>query len=298
MYFDVFGQQKGVCESLTPNEMIREKHKKSIFGTLAKKAKRWKQRVLHRLVEAKLIHNTSDAQYRKKIIGIYAGHRGALLARSSRISGHFRNGEIIFRERQFDLRGAENILDIGSGSGPILSHLIQYADIDTKITGIDISSVMITRARKRLNSNRPRFVLGDLAQLPFRDEAFDCITCCYALEHVPDTRRGMEEISRVLSPGGRVLLFVTEDTFIGAWTSRIWKCRTHNRVEFYNLCKSLEFDMNQEFWFTRFHRLLRVGGICVELVKRPTAPPAFLKSDPSADHTIASEKVPVISSPN
>ena len=278
--------------------MIREKHKQSIFGTLSKKANRWRQRVLHRLVEAKLIHNISDAQYREKVIGLYSGHRGALLAGSSRISGHFRNGESVFKERQFDLRGTENILDIGSGSGPILSHLIQYADIDTKITGIDISSAMISRARKRLASPRPHFVLGDLAQLPFRDEAFDCITCCYALEHVPDTQRGMEEISRVLIPGGRVLLFVTEDTFIGAWTSRFWKCRTHNRVEFYNLCKSLQFEMNQEFWFTRFHRLLRVGGICVELVKRPAASTAFLKSDPSTDHSIAVDKVPAISAPN
>ena len=278
--------------------MIGGNHKKSLLHPLTQKAKRWKQRVLHRLVEAKLIHDISNAQYRKKVIGIYAGHRGAVLARSNQISGHLRNGESVFKNRQFNLRGTENVLDIGSGSGPILSHLIEYADEKTSITGIDISSVMIARARKRLASKRLRFVLGDLAQLPFRDEAFDCITCGYALEHVPDTRRGMEEIFRVLSPGGRVLLFVTEDTFVGAWTSRIWKCRTHNRKELYNLCKSLDFELSQEFWFTRFHRLLRIGGICIELVKRPTVSTAFLGPDTPEDHAIAAEKVSAVSSSN
>ena len=121
--------------------MIREKHKQSIFDTLSKKAKQWRQRVLHRLVEAKSIHNISDAQYREKVIGLYSGHRGALLAGSSLISGHFRNGEIVFKERQFDLRGTENILDIGSGSGPILSHLIQYAELARAVTDSRLAAV-------------------------------------------------------------------------------------------------------------------------------------------------------------
>ena len=278
--------------------MIGGNQKKSLWDPLALKVRRWKKRVLHRLVEAKLIHDISNAQYRKKVIVIYAGHRGAVLARSSQISGHFRNGEKVFKNRQFKLHGTSSILDIGSGAGPILSHLIEYADKQTNIIGIDISSAMITRARNRLASKRPRLVLGDLAQLPFRDEAFDCITCGYALEHVPNTRRGMEEIYRVLSPGGRVLLFVTEDTFVGSWTSRIWKCRTHNRKEFYDLCKSIDFELSQEFWFTRFHRLLRVGGICIELVKPLKVSTTFLQSNRTENHGIAAEKVSAVSSPS
>ena len=278
--------------------MIGGNPKKSILHPLAHKAKRWKRQVLHRLVEAKTIHGTSNSQYRKKVIGIYAGQRGAMLARSNQISGHFRNGESVFKNRQFNLRGAKDILDIGSGSGPILSHLIEYADENTNITGLDISSVMIDRARKRLDSKWPRFVLGDLAQLPFQDEAFDCITCGYALEHVPDTRQGMEEIYRVLSPGGRVLLFVTEDTFVGAWTSRIWNCRTHNRKELYDLFKSLDFELGKEFWFTRFHRMLRLGGICIELVKRHPITSDYLGSVAAGDQVIAAGRVSAVSSPN
>ena len=276
--------------------MIRENKKKFRFSQLFVKLRQWEQMLLHRLVEAKLIHKISDEQYRKKVISIYAGHRGALLVNSNGFSGHFRNGERLFRSRQFDLQGVKNILDIGSGSGPILSHLINYSDAATKITGIDISSVMIARARKRLESKRPRFVLGDLAQLPFSDQSFDCVTCCYALEHVPDARRGIEEISRVLIPGGRVLLFVTEDTFVGAWTSRIWQCQTHNRKSLINLCKTVGFDLKHEFWFTRLHRLLRVGGICVELVKRPANLTSM--SDSSGEGVRVAETRPEISMPH
>jgi ubiquinone/menaquinone biosynthesis C-methylase UbiE len=232
--------------------------------------RRWEQLLVHQIGETKRMHKINPDQYRKKVISLYGGHRGALLVRSSGISGHFRYGDRLFRRRQFDLRGVKDILDIGSGAGQVLSHLIRYSNPSTNITGIDISLMMLGRAQKRLKSNRPRFVLGDLAQLPFANQAFDCVTCCYVLEHVPDVRQGLEEIARVLKPSGRVLLFVTEDNFSGAWTSRFWKCSTQNREKLINLCETLGLDLKKEFWFTRLHRLLRAGGICVELVKQPT----------------------------
>lgn len=209
--------------------------------------RRWEQLLVHQIVEAKLIHKINPDQYRNKVISIYGGHRGALLVRSSGISGHFRYGDRLFRRRQFDLRGVKNILDIGSGAGQVLSHLIRYSNASTNITGVDISLVMLGRAQRRLKSNRPCFVLGDLARLPFADQAFDCVTCCYVLEHVPDARRGLEEIARVLMPGGRVLLFVTEDNFSGAWTSRFWKCSTHNREKLLDLCETLGLDLKKSF---------------------------------------------------
>jgi SAM-dependent methyltransferase len=249
--------------------MIRDNNKRSYFRHILSKMRRWEQLLVHQIGETKLMHKINPDQYRKKVISIYGGHRGALLVGSSGISGHFRYGDSLFRRRQFDLRGVENILDIGSGAGQVLSHLIRYSNAATNITGVDISLMMLSRAQKRLKNNRPRFVLGDLAQLPFANQAFDCVTCCYVLEHVPDARRGLEEIVRVLKPGGRVLLFVTEDNFSGAWTSRFWKCSTHNREKLLSLCETLGLDLKNEFRFTRLYRLLRAGGICVELVKQP-----------------------------
>ena len=166
---------------------------------------------------------------------------------------------------------------MGSGAGQILKHLLKYADPTARLTGFDLSHEMLKRARKRLNSNRASLVTADLTRLPFRDDSFDCITCGYVLEHLPDPRPGLSELARVLSAGGRMLLIVTEDTFGGAWTSRFWLCRTYDRVDLRKTCEELGLHWNRELWFSGVHQALRAGGICVEIVKRSL--PASGQSD-------------------
>jgi ubiquinone/menaquinone biosynthesis C-methylase UbiE len=224
-------------------------------------------RVVNRLVERDLIHRVSYDQYRDKVRRVYGGARGAMLAKFSRLSGHLQLGDRLLRHRRFDLAGARDILDVGSGAGQILGHLLKYADSRARITGIDISHAMLRRARKRLRSSRPRLITADLAQLPFVNASFDCVTCCYVLEHLPDARTGLAEIARVMMPGARMLLFTTEDSFGGAWTSRMWACRTYNRRDLVQTCTALGLSVEQELWFTRMHKLLRAGGICLDLCK-------------------------------
>jgi SAM-dependent methyltransferase len=48
----------------------------------------------------------------------------------------------------------------------------------------------------------------DITDVPFKDDAFDLIVCVHVLEHVPDDRRAMREMARVLRPGGMALLLV------------------------------------------------------------------------------------------
>ncbi|HPP53974.1 MAG TPA: hypothetical protein PK777_13560, partial [Thermoguttaceae bacterium] len=95
----------------------------------------------------------------------------------------------------------------------------------------------------------------------------DCVTCGYVLEHVPDARMGLAELARVMAPGAKMLLLTTEDNFSGAWTSRVWCCRTYNRQELRQTCESLGLQWRQELWFSKMHRWIRAGGICVEIVK-------------------------------
>jgi ubiquinone/menaquinone biosynthesis C-methylase UbiE len=222
----------------------------------------------NRLLENDLIRRVSFEEYRDKVRQVYGGPQGAFLAACSLISLHEPLGERLFRRRKFDLRGVRSILDVGSGAGQIAHHLIKYADPETKITCLDLSQEMLHRARRRLKSNRPRFVVADLSRLPFPDGAFECVTCGYVLEHLPEAKIGLAEMSRVMARGAKMLLLTTEDTFSGAWTSRMWCCRTYNRRELVGICGQLGLNWNQEIWFTRLHRLFRAGGICVELVKR------------------------------
>jgi len=226
------------------------------------------RRKLLKLVENDLISRVSLDEYQAKVRNVYGGRQGALLATASFLSGHIQAGDRLLRQRRFDLRGVKSILDVGSGAGQIAKHLLKYADPETRITCCDLSPEMLRRARTRLKSDVPTHVAADLARLPFADGSFDCITCGYVLEHLPDARLGLAEMSRVLCTGGRMLLLVTEDNFSGAWTSRLWCCRTYNRAELKRTCQELGLEWRQELWFTRLHKLFKAGGICVEIVKQ------------------------------
>lgn len=222
---------------------------------------------LNRIVENDFIHRVTADEYREKVKDVYGGPQGALLATASHISMHVPLGRRLFRTRKFDLRGMKSILDVGSGAGQIAGHLLDFADHDARITCIDISQPMLRRARQRLKSERPSFVVADVSSLPFADNSFDGITCGYVLEHVPDPPQGLRELARVLRTGGRMLLLTTEDNFSGAWTSRLWYCRTYNRRELMELCESMRLRWKKELWFTPLHRAIRAGGICVEIEK-------------------------------
>jgi ubiquinone/menaquinone biosynthesis C-methylase UbiE len=229
--------------------------------------RRRRKSVINRLLEDKSIQRVSYDEYREKVRNVYAGPKGAILATCSVLSLHKPLGERLLRERKFDLRGAREILDVGSGAGQIAGHLLKYADPQARITCFDLSPEMLRRARKLLKSDRPRYLVADLSRLPFADASFDCITCGYVLEHLPDARTGLAELARVMVPGGRMLLLTTEDNFGGAWTSRIWCCRTYNRQDLLRTCRELGLSPRKELWFTLVHKLFRAGGICVELVK-------------------------------
>lgn len=226
-----------------------------------------RQKVLNRLLEHRLIQRVSFAEYRQKVRHVYGGPQGAVLATCSLLSLHAPLGDRLLQKRKFDLRRARKILDVGSGAGQIARHLLKYADPEAEIVCLDLSREMLRRARNRLKRGDPSFVVGDLAELPFADGAFDCVTCGYVLEHLPDAGLGLSELSRVMMPGARMLLLATEDNLPGAVTSRVWCCRTYNRRELARACEEVGLRWEKELWYTRVHRALRAGGICAELVK-------------------------------
>jgi ubiquinone/menaquinone biosynthesis C-methylase UbiE len=228
-------------------------------------------KLMNRVIENNLIQKVDFDSYKRKVRSVYDGPKGALLSTASRLSLHLIMGERLLKKRKFDLRGAKQVLDVGSGAGQIIQHLLKYADDDASITGFDLSHEMLKRARRRLKSDRPRFLTADLTRLPFADASFDCVTCGYVLEHLPDPRPGLAELARVLRKGGRMLLIATEDNFGGAWTSRFWLCRTYNRVELRETCRELGLVWRRELWFSPLHQRFKAGGICVEIEKEDAA---------------------------
>lgn len=226
-----------------------------------------RKRRLRRLVEFKGIRKLSLRQYKDHIQQLYDGPAGAMLAFGSLISLHEPLIGHVLRSRKFELNKFQSILDVGSGAGQILRHLLKETSPETRLTAFDLSSGMLRRARQRMKSDRPDYITGDMTQMPFADNSFDCVTAGWVIEHLPDPRPGLQEISRVLKPGGSALILATEDTFSGAIVSRTWKCRTYNRKELDAVCTEVGLPWKRQLWFTPLHRLLKMGGILIEATK-------------------------------
>ena len=101
-------------------------------------------------------------------------------------------------------RAAGDVLEVAVGTG---RNLPFYPD-DARLTGVDWSPAMLDVARERAVVLERDVVLrqGDAQALEFPDESFDTVVCALGLCAIPDYRRAISEMVRVLRPGGRLLL--------------------------------------------------------------------------------------------
>jgi SAM-dependent methyltransferase len=225
------------------------------------------RRGLRRALESKVPARRTFTDYRRFVQRHYDGLPGALTAVTGLLTGHEALAGRLISPRGFDVRGCKHILDAGCGNGRYSRFLLRQADADALVTGFDYSQQMLHRARKRLGNERATHVAADLTRLPYADSSFDAIVCGWVLEHLPDPRPGLQELARVLRPGGKLLLMATEDTLNGAMCSRLWHCRTYNRTVLGQVCRECGLEWKREHWFTKLHAALRLGGIIVELHK-------------------------------
>ena len=99
-----------------------------------------------------------------------------------------------------DIEG-KKILDVGCGKGRFSKILV---DKKAVVTGIDLSDKLLEVAKKNIED--VNFVIGSTTNLKFQDNLFDCIICIETLEHVPDTKKAVEEMLRVLKEGGKIII--------------------------------------------------------------------------------------------
>jgi ubiquinone/menaquinone biosynthesis C-methylase UbiE len=206
-------------------------------------------------------------EYKRFIRNHYDGLAGKLTGFTGMITGHEALAGQVFKPKAFDLRGSKRILDAACGNGRYSRFILKQADRDALITAFDLSPGMLRRARRRLGVSRVTFASADLSRLPYASGGFDAIVCGWVLEHLPDPRPGLRELARVLRPGGKLLLMTTEDTMAGSFCSRMWHCRTYNRHELARFCEEAGLQWTRPLYFSKLHRLFRLGGIIVELHK-------------------------------
>ncbi len=105
-------------------------------------------------------------------------------------------------------RKTGRLLDVGTGPGWLLAHLAGEAPA-MELTGLDVSLAMVKQARKNLSahSGRVRVELGNAESLPFGDGTFDLVVSTGSIHHWKEPVKGLDEIHRVLSPGGAALIY-------------------------------------------------------------------------------------------
>lgn len=103
---------------------------------------------------------------------------------------------------------ATDILDVGCGIGG--SSLYLAAKFRAAATGITLSPVQAGRATERARaaglSDYVQFQVADALDMPFADNSFDFVWSLESGEHMPDKTRFMQELCRVLKPGGQMLM--------------------------------------------------------------------------------------------
>ena len=99
-----------------------------------------------------------------------------------------------------------HILDLGCGTGKLLNRLATHYSQLTGI-GLDFSPEMLNQARqKSVDPERLHYVQGKTDQIPYPENQFDAVFCSISFLHYPDAIAVMQEIYRVLKPGGMFYL--------------------------------------------------------------------------------------------
>lgn len=110
--------------------------------------------------------------------------------------------------RRLDMRAGMTVLDAGCGVGPLPAAV---CDRGMRVVGLDISAESVRLARRRVPSGS--FVEGDLTALPFADGQFERVISLSSLEFCADRAAAVHELRRVLKPGGRLYVEVTNGGF-------------------------------------------------------------------------------------
>ena len=116
---------------------------------------------------------------------------------------------------RFGVRPGERLLDLGCGGG---RHAFQAFRLGADVVAADLDEKEVAKASATLAAMAEArqapagatftVAVADALSLPFGDAEFDSVVISEVLEHIPDDGRAIEEVWRVLKPGGRLAVTV------------------------------------------------------------------------------------------
>ena len=114
------------------------------------------------------------------------------------------------------------LLDLATGSGVMAASLARACPATT-VVGADFSLPMLRRAQA--TGRVARLAVADAMRLPFSDRTFDAVTVGFGLRNMPSYRGALEEMRRVLRPGGHVL--VLDFSVPSGWWQGLYRFYLH-----------------------------------------------------------------------
>lgn len=122
--------------------------------------------------------------------------------------------------------GDRIVLDVACGPGNYTKRLSKELTGDGVCIGLDFSEPMLARAVSGNSGERVAYIRGDAHELPFPDDSIDTVCCLAALYLIPDPNVVLDELARVVAPGGEVAVFtsvrtrLTSSSVVGFITNR------------------------------------------------------------------------------
>ncbi len=146
-----------------------------------------------------------------------------------RVEALYMSPDVVAQRREIlellRLSPGERVIDIGSGPGLLAEEMARRVGEGGAVLGVDASDAMIEIAANRCRHfAQARFELADATSLPCEDETFDAAVSTQVLEYVPDVTVALDELARVLRPGGRAIVVDTD------WASCVWACADEARM--------------------------------------------------------------------
>jgi SAM-dependent methyltransferase len=191
------------------------------------------------------------------------------------------------------LAGATRILDVGCGEGQLSRRAARHLGAGTPGSRVRLTGVDPTWAQLEVAAARGGPVAYGRARaeaLPFAAAAFDAVVICLTLEHVEPFEPAVEEVARVLEPGGRFVLFLNHpllQTPGSGWIDDHILEEQYWRVGPYlpddEAIEEVSPGVNLPFMHRPLSRYINVMadcGLLVEHMDEPAPPPGFIAQAP------------------
>ncbi len=145
------------------------------------------------------------------------------------------------------------VLEVACGRGGFVRELSRCG---AHVTGCDFSFAALRIGQEKLRAaghgGSSALVQGDAQGLPFADNSFDVVVSCETIEHVPDVRSALREMSRVARPGGKLLLTTPN------YANLMGLYELYARVRHPGRKDDQPFDRPQ--WFPQIRKYVRDAG--------------------------------------